>query len=142
MLHDSQRTRLNYSTFSYQKCQSSQRYGQLCKQVFISSNETDSSRITKESVIEIEGTVQIAKDRIESCTIHNVEVIVQKILVISEAARLPFQIEDATRTKAELEHIASELSALQEALGKISKHISNRKLPIHKTKNSKINWKN
>jgi aspartyl-tRNA synthetase len=54
------------------------------------------SGISKESIIDIYGTVHVPETPIESCSISNLELIIQKIYVISRSLpTLPFQLEDA-----------------------------------------------
>ncbi|PRQ75236.1 hypothetical protein AAT19DRAFT_14258 [Rhodotorula toruloides] len=54
--------------------------------------------IHDESIVLVEGVVQKAKEPIKSCTIHDVELKIRKIFVVSEApAMLPFTINDALR---------------------------------------------
>lgn len=56
------------------------------------------ANITKESIIDVEGTVKTVEQKIESCSQADVELLVEQLFVISvAAARLPLQIEDASR---------------------------------------------
>ena len=58
--------------------------------------------ITKESLVDIEGVVRSVVNKIESCSQQDVEIHVQKAFVISQSeARLPLQIEDASRPDSE-----------------------------------------
>lgn len=58
--------------------------------------------ISKESLVDIEGVIRSVPKRIESCSQQDVEIHVQRAYVISESeARLPLQIEDASRPDSE-----------------------------------------
>lgn len=82
---------------------------------------TFTAGITKESIVDVEGTVVVVKDKIESTTQHSVELQITKIFVISASvANLPLQLEDASRPSsvfkqqdAELKKIDSEITRLQ-----------------------------
>ncbi|GAA5994409.1 aspartate--tRNA ligase DPS1 [Rhodotorula paludigena] len=54
--------------------------------------------INDESIVLVEGVVQKAKEPVKSCTVHEVELKIRKIHLISEApAMLPFNMNDALR---------------------------------------------
>ncbi|XP_064114710.1 aspartate--tRNA ligase, cytoplasmic-like [Macrobrachium nipponense] len=54
--------------------------------------------ITKESLIDVQGKVAVAEQKVEACTVQDVEVHVTDVFVVSAALpRLPLQIEDAMR---------------------------------------------
>ncbi|CAH0404242.1 unnamed protein product [Chilo suppressalis] len=54
--------------------------------------------ITKESIIDVHGTVVKTASPVESCTVSDVELLASEIWVVSSAkAQLPLQIEDAAR---------------------------------------------
>jgi aspartyl-tRNA synthetase len=82
---------------------------------------TFASNISKESIVDIEGTVVVVKDKIESTTQQYVELQITKIFVISHSvSTLPLQLEDASRPSAvfkqqdaELKKIETQLTALQ-----------------------------
>ncbi|RMC18807.1 hypothetical protein DUI87_04703 [Hirundo rustica rustica] len=58
--------------------------------------------ITKESIVDIEGVVRKAHQKIGGCTQQDVELHVQRIYVISSAEpRLPLQLDDAVRPEVE-----------------------------------------
>ncbi|MCL4142827.1 UNVERIFIED_CONTAM: hypothetical protein GTU68_013861, partial [Idotea baltica] len=58
--------------------------------------------IPKESLIDVEGKVVGVSQKIESCTLQDVEIHVSKVFVVSSSAsRLPLQIEDAMRPETE-----------------------------------------
>ena len=60
--------------------------------------------VTKESIIDVEGVVQSVAAPIESCSQREVEIHVNQLFVISSSeARLPLQIEDASRPDTENE---------------------------------------
>jgi aspartyl/asparaginyl-tRNA synthetase len=60
--------------------------------------------INPESLILIEATVAAPLESIKSCTVHDVELKIEKLHIESDAARLPFSLEDATRSDLELEN--------------------------------------
>lgn len=56
------------------------------------------AKITPESIVDVYGTVVAAQQKVESCTQQDVEILVEKIFVVSAAAiGLPFQLSDASR---------------------------------------------
>ncbi|XP_015924414.2 aspartate--tRNA ligase, cytoplasmic isoform X2 [Parasteatoda tepidariorum] len=58
--------------------------------------------VTKESIIDVEGYIKASPIKIESCSQQNVEMHVSKVFVVSASeARLPLQIEDASRPEIE-----------------------------------------
>uniref|UniRef100_A0A8C5AJZ7 Aspartyl-tRNA synthetase n=1 Tax=Gadus morhua TaxID=8049 RepID=A0A8C5AJZ7_GADMO len=60
------------------------------------------ANINKESIVDVEATLRKVEQKIESCTQQEVELHVEKIFVISQAeARLPLQLEDASRPEGE-----------------------------------------
>jgi aspartyl/asparaginyl-tRNA synthetase len=60
------------------------------------------SDITNESIIDVEGFVRKAPNKVESCTQSDVELEVTQIFVISASeARLPLLLEDAMRPEVE-----------------------------------------
>lgn len=62
------------------------------------------SNITKESIIDVEGTVKKVDTKIESCSQQDVELHVSQIWTVSAATpRLPLLIEDASRPASEEE---------------------------------------
>lgn len=77
--------------------------------------------ITKESIVDIEGTVVLVKERIETATQGDIEVQADKVFVVSMAASpLPLQIEDAARSdtlyeeqEKEIKKIEAEIAALE-----------------------------
>ncbi len=69
--------------------------------------------ITKESIIDVEGVVRAVPSRIESCSQQEVEIHVEKTFVISSSeARLPLQIEDASRPEVETVESVTESEGL------------------------------
>jgi len=59
---------------------------------------TYSSKIPKESIVEVKAKVTKAEKDVESCTQSKVELSVEEIWTIDKSApMLPFQIEDASR---------------------------------------------
>ncbi|CAB4022859.1 aspartate--tRNA ligase, cytoplasmic-like, partial [Paramuricea clavata] len=62
------------------------------------------ANISKESIVDIEGTIQKAEQKIQSCSQSDVEIVVTKIFCVSQSfPRLPLQIEDASRPESEEE---------------------------------------
>lgn len=60
-------------------------------------------KIPKESIIDVYGTVQKVDKQVEATTFKNVEIAVSKIFVVSRVkVELPFQIDDAMRSDAEI----------------------------------------
>jgi aspartyl/asparaginyl-tRNA synthetase len=59
--------------------------------------------INPESLVLIEATVAAPLEPIKSCTVHDVELKIEKLHLESGAARLPFSLEDASRSDAEFE---------------------------------------
>ncbi|XP_074602609.1 aspartyl-tRNA synthetase [Brevipalpus obovatus] len=54
--------------------------------------------VPKESIVDVEGVVKLVPKPVESCTQKNVEIHVLRLYVVSSAAaRLPLQIDDASR---------------------------------------------
>ena len=85
---------------------------QFTIQCVIAVNKTNISKqmvsfvgsVSKECIIDLRCTISKAPKPIESCTQNLVELQVSEFWVVSEAAPvLPFQIEDAQRSKAEIE---------------------------------------
>lgn len=73
------------------------------------------SSVTKESIIDVEGVVLSVPTKIESCSQQEVEVHVEQLFVISSSeARLPLQIEDASRP--DVETVANESVAESDGL--------------------------
>jgi aspartyl-tRNA synthetase len=59
--------------------------------------------VSSESIVKIEAIVTRSPEEIKSCSVKEFELKVQKIFVESESARLPFGIEEASRSAAEIE---------------------------------------
>jgi aspartyl-tRNA synthetase len=60
------------------------------------------SKISKESIIDVEAVVKKTDEKIESCTQQNIELEVVKVFVVSASdPQLPLQIEDASRKATE-----------------------------------------
>lgn len=60
------------------------------------------ANVTKESIIDVEGIVRTVEQKIESCSQADVELHIEQLFVVSSAmARLPLQIEDASRPVTE-----------------------------------------
>ncbi|XP_055945919.1 aspartate--tRNA ligase, cytoplasmic-like [Argiope bruennichi] len=103
------RGRLHTSRAKGKQCFFVVRQRQFTIQCLLSVSETTSKQmikfvasITKESIIDVEGFVRASPQKIESCSQKNVEMHVTKVFVVSSAeARLPLQIEDASRPENE-----------------------------------------
>lgn len=60
-------------------------------------------KIPKESIVDIYGTVQTVETPIDAATFKNIEISVNRIFVVSRVkVELPFQLESAMRTDAEI----------------------------------------
>jgi len=58
--------------------------------------------ISKESIVDVEGKVVLVAQKVEGCTLQDVELHVTQVFVVSASApRLPLQIEDAMRRETE-----------------------------------------
>ncbi|RKO86438.1 hypothetical protein BDK51DRAFT_35475 [Blyttiomyces helicus] len=57
--------------------------------------------ISVESLVTVEAAVVKAAVIVQSCTVHDLELQIKKIHVVSEADRLPFTFEDASRPEAD-----------------------------------------
>jgi aspartyl-tRNA synthetase len=58
--------------------------------------------LPKESVVDVCGTVTTPPEPLRGCTQSNVEIAVERIYCVSRAEALPLQLEDLSRTEAEL----------------------------------------
>ncbi|XP_068716232.1 aspartate--tRNA ligase, cytoplasmic-like [Montipora foliosa] len=62
------------------------------------------SGINRESILDVEGEVKLAAQKVQSCSQEDVEIFVDKVFVVSLAEpRLPLQIEDASRPETDEE---------------------------------------
>jgi nondiscriminating aspartyl-tRNA synthetase len=58
--------------------------------------------VSKESIVDVQGTVKTVDNKVESCSQQDVELEIQQFFVVSEAEpQLPLQIEDASRAATE-----------------------------------------
>lgn len=64
------------------------------------------SNITKESIIDVTGTLATPQNPVEGCSQSNVEIHATKIHVISRAGALPFEVTDAARGAHEVAEAA------------------------------------
>lgn len=94
------------------------------------------SQISKESIVDIEGLVQIPQNPIESCSQSKVELHCRSIRVISRAAALPFEITDAARSDAEVA-AAAEKGELLVTVGQDNR-LNNRFLELRTPANQAI----
>ncbi|DBA72743.1 TPA: hypothetical protein ACH3X2_010137 [Trebouxia sp. C0005] len=71
------------------------------------------SNLTRESIIDVEGTISLPKEAIVACTQSQVELHVTSIHCISRADVLPFEVSDASRSEEEIKEAeaAGELKA-------------------------------
>lgn len=71
------------------------------------------SNLTRESIIDVEGTISVPQDPVMACSQSEVEVHVTSIHCISRAEVLPFEISDAARSEEEIKQAedAGELKA-------------------------------
>ena len=105
------RGRLHTSRGTGKQCFVIVRERQFTVQAICAVSETISKQmvkftanISKESIVDVEGTVQKAEQKIQSCSQTDVEIVVTKIFCVSAASpRLPLQIEDASRPESEEE---------------------------------------
>jgi len=68
-----------------------------CSLILISTFVTGSS-VSKESIVDVKGSVKPVPKAIESCTQSTVELVIEEFWVVSLAEpRLPLQIDDASR---------------------------------------------
>lgn len=103
------RGRLHTSRAKGKQCFFVLRQRQFTIQCVLSVSETTSKQmikfvanITKESIIDVEGFIKASPQEIESCSQKNVEMHVTQVFVVSASeARLPLQIEDASRPENE-----------------------------------------
>ena len=58
--------------------------------------------LPKESVVDVYGLVTVPPEPLRGCTQSNVEIAVERIYCLSRAEALPLQLEDLSRTEAEL----------------------------------------
>ncbi|XP_065666786.1 aspartate--tRNA ligase, cytoplasmic isoform X2 [Hydra vulgaris] len=99
------RARLHTSRGTGKQCFLMLRQRQFSVQALVAVNEHISKQmvkfatnISKESIVDVEGTVVEVEQKILSASQEDVEVHIQKIFVVSKAdPRLPLQIEDASR---------------------------------------------
>lgn len=102
------RGRLHTSRAKGKQCFFVLRQQQFTIQCLLMANETNSKQfvkfaagITKESIIDVQGVIKTVSTSIESCTVKDAELHVDQIFVVSQAeARLPLQIDDASRREA------------------------------------------
>ncbi|KAI1280822.1 Aspartate--tRNA ligase, cytoplasmic [Halotydeus destructor] len=105
------RGRLHTSRGKGKQCFFVVRQQQHTIQCLLMASETTSKQmvrfagsVTKESVIDVEGIVKKVPNPIESCTLKDYELHVTKLFVVSSSeARLPLQLEDASRPETETE---------------------------------------
>jgi aspartyl-tRNA synthetase len=89
-------------------------------QVIVAKGDTSkefvnfSHKISKESMVEVEGIVSIPEKEVSSTTQKNVELSVRRLHVLSIAATpLPLQIEDASRPQPVLDAQENEIKAIE-----------------------------
>ncbi|KND02877.1 aspartate-tRNA ligase [Spizellomyces punctatus DAOM BR117] len=93
------------------KCFLTLRQGTVTVQGVLTVDDTTISKqmqkfaasISVESLVLVEAKVVEALKEVTSCTVQNLELQIEKLYVISEASRLPFTLEDASRPEPEFE---------------------------------------
>eukprot|EP01137_Pigoraptor_chileana_P004562 Opistho-2@46364 len=91
--------------------------------------------LSKESLVDIEGVVTKADQKIEKCTQQDVEIHVEKMFCISQAEpRLPFSLDDASRPEIEGEETAD----AQFVRVNIDTRLDNRVIDLRTTTNQAI----
>jgi len=103
------RGRLHTSRGTGKQCFIMVRERQFSVQCLAAVNENISKQmvkfatnITKESIIDVEGVIQDVAEKITSASQQDIEIHVDKIFVVSQAApKLPLQIEDASRPETD-----------------------------------------
>jgi aspartyl-tRNA synthetase len=94
--------------------------------------------ITKESIIDVEGVVRAVPSKIESCSQQEVELHVEKTFVVSSSeARLPLQIEDASRPEVETDESVIESEGLNIRVNQDTR-LDNRVLDLRTPTNQAI----
>jgi len=72
------------------------------------------SRISKESIVDVEGTVIAAT--VESCSQKTVEIQVKKLFLISRAEPVPISVEDAARPKSVYKQQEQEIASIEKEM--------------------------
>eukprot|EP01114_Cavostelium_apophysatum_P000293 TRINITY_DN10275_c0_g1_i2.p1 TRINITY_DN10275_c0_g1~~TRINITY_DN10275_c0_g1_i2.p1 ORF type:complete len:599 (+),score=188.35 TRINITY_DN10275_c0_g1_i2:52-1797(+) len=80
-------------------------------------------KITKESIIDIEGTVVVPKEKIASCSQQDIEIHVKKIFLVTAAEQLPLQLEDLSRPIALLNAQETEIAAIDTQIADLEKKV-------------------
>ena len=88
--------------------------------------------LSKESVVDVYGQVTVPPEPLRGCTQSNVEIAVERIYCLSRAEALPLQLEDLSRTEAEL---ASDPKAIRVLL---ETRLSNRVVDLRTKANQGI----
>jgi len=84
--------------------------------------------IPKESIVDVEATVSVVKDKIESTTQSSVELSVQKLFVVSQSVpNLPLQLEDASRPAPILKAQSQAVKAIQAKITEAEKQLAEAK---------------
>lgn len=103
--------------------------------------------IPKESVLDVKGIVVVPTQPVESCSISNIEIQVESVIVINRTlAPLPFMIEDASRkmTAKEIEAMDNDEETEEEKgenrmpVVKLNQRLNNRILDLRTTANQGI----
>ena len=71
-------------------------------------------KLSKESVIQLVGTIVKVEQKVEKATQQDVEIKIKKIYCISSAAGLPIQIEDCMRVETKEEQMKANMAELEE----------------------------
>ncbi|KAJ3397458.1 aspartate--tRNA ligase dps1 [Lobulomyces angularis] len=88
--------------------------------------------ISSESLVLLEAKVLKPEELVKSCTLQNVELHITKLHVISASERLPFTMEDASRSEVELENDATLASV------KLDTRLNNRVVDLRTSTNQAI----
>jgi len=84
--------------------------------------------ISKESIVDVEGQVTAAPEKIESTTQHDVEIKLTKLFIVSESIpELPIQIEDCSRPKHLFQQQAKQLDDLNKKIEDLTKKLETDK---------------
>eukprot|EP01116_Phalansterium_solitarium_P002835 TRINITY_DN1312_c0_g1_i1.p1 TRINITY_DN1312_c0_g1~~TRINITY_DN1312_c0_g1_i1.p1 ORF type:complete len:601 (+),score=228.22 TRINITY_DN1312_c0_g1_i1:75-1805(+) len=82
--------------------------------------------LSKETIVAVEGTVTVPKEKIETTSQQTVEILVTKLHVVSAAATLPMQLEDAARPKKVFKEQEARVKALELELEEAQKKLAGK----------------
>lgn len=90
--------------------------------IFVKGEENPKEMVTfaaglgKETIVDLEGVVTVAQEKIVATTQQSVEIAARKIFIVSLAEQLPMQIEDAARPKSILKAQDKEIELLEQKI--------------------------